>query len=523
MDECGKIHGILFHYFPALSPRTVGTVALALRKAGTPGLEKIRQPVATSVRARRIFRLLIIVTNIKIMQMKRMMSTFVNSSWPAKAAGTGLLLCLTLCLQLSAFAQATGNWQGNIQYKNKYWKVQLLIEQAADTLHAFVDFVDVGGYRRKFSVRQQGDSLILTRPQPSGMPIIFAGKVSGGSFSGSWSGIGVQGATFALTPAQPPSYQTKSIEARNDSTVLKGNVLMPAGPGPFPAVIITHGGAAEDRMVWWGAAVHLAANGVAAVVYDKRGVGESAGGNWRNDGLQALTQDALALLQVLKTMKEINPKKIGVFGHSEGAWIAPMASVASGDVAFVVASGASVDNGSEQTIFHISNQLRDAGFSDTAIDKARQLWREVYAASRLCLTNRASKEKFEAVRRKLNAAAGEPWFSAGSLPNPYAGECPSAGMLHLLFFDPLATWRKVKAPAFLIWGEKDIVVPVEKGKKLVPLALQKAGNPNVTVQVEKGITHSITVAPGTEWDFPREAPGYFVKIARWINKQVSGI
>jgi pimeloyl-ACP methyl ester carboxylesterase len=68
-------------------------------------------------------------------------------------------------------------------------------------------------------------------------------------------------------------------------------------------------------------ATALAVRGVASLRYDKRGCGRS-GGDWAAAGLFTLVDDARDAMAVLRGRAEIDPARIGVFGHGEGAWLA---------------------------------------------------------------------------------------------------------------------------------------------------------------------------------------------------------
>lgn len=74
----------------------------------------------------------------------------------------------------------------------------------------------------------------------------------------------------------------------------------------------------------------LAARGVATLRYDKRGCGASEG-EWATAGLFTLIDDARDALAVLRGNEAVDPARIGIVGHGEGAWIA--FSVAAADPA----------------------------------------------------------------------------------------------------------------------------------------------------------------------------------------------
>jgi pimeloyl-ACP methyl ester carboxylesterase len=66
---------------------------------------------------------------------------------------------------------------------------------------------------------------------------------------------------------------------------------------------------------------YLVAQGVAVLAYDKRGAGSSSGW-WADAGVEALAADARCALDVLRAHRCVAPAAVGVFGHSEGGWVA---------------------------------------------------------------------------------------------------------------------------------------------------------------------------------------------------------
>ncbi len=134
------------------------------------------------------------------------------------------------------------------------------------------------------------------------------------------------------------------VTFQSGDITLAGNLWIPAGDGPFPAVVIAHGAGkvtSEDYKYLRFFFVH---HGFATLTYDKRGVGESGGSysmwvrNNRNGEavLEDLANDALAGVEFLKGYDQIDPNRIGLFGLSQGGWIAPLAASKSSDVAFIV-------------------------------------------------------------------------------------------------------------------------------------------------------------------------------------------
>ena len=80
---------------------------------------------------------------------------------------------------------------------------------------------------------------------------------------------------------------------------------------------------------------YLTRKGIAVLRVDDRGVGGTSAGTL-NDTSENYVADVLAGVEFLKTRKEIDPRAIGLVGHSEGGMVAPLAATQSKDVAFLV-------------------------------------------------------------------------------------------------------------------------------------------------------------------------------------------
>lgn len=110
---------------------------------------------------------------------------------------------------------------------------------------------------------------------------------------------------------------------------LHGALTLPAGTGPFPAVVLVAGSGAHDMDETIGPnkpfrdiAEGLARAGIASLRYDKRTFDHSEGGA----GLvidAEVTDDAVAAAHLLAQQKGIDPKRVFVLGHSLGAMMAP--------------------------------------------------------------------------------------------------------------------------------------------------------------------------------------------------------
>src|SRR5215831_11815101 len=249
------------------------------------------------------------------------------------------------------------------------------------------------------------------------------------------------------TQASPREESIRFVSGKN---TLSGTLVLPPGAGRHPAVVLFHGSGPQRRDLF--TARWFAAQGVAALGYDKRGVGESQG-DFKAVPFMELADDGLAAIGYLKSRKEIDAKQIGVWGLSQGGWLGPLAASRSADVAFVIAvSGPGVSPG-EQMIVYYANELRRQGLPEGDVREASAVRRDIWSYM-------SSGNGYPKVKAELEQARTKRWFrqakaqqddSFGTLPKPEELGTP-AGRSWLWFrqemnYDSVAALRALRVPA----------------------------------------------------------------------------
>lgn len=316
-------------------------------------------------------------------------------------------------------------------------------------------------------------------------------------------------------------YHEEAIQFRNGSITLAGTLRVPSTKGPYPAVVLTHGSGGLTRngpgANYLFLADYFARNGIAALTYDKRGVGASTG-NWEEASFDDLAGDALAGVQFLMNRQDINLKQIGLWGLSQGAWLVELAASRSKDIAFIIPVSGGGVNPEFQEIKRTELSMRVDGYSEEDIQQAVTLQKLKFHFAR-------TSEGWEEYEVALQKTRDKKWFSI------YVG-APSAKddsafrfWRRINSFDPAPVLKKVTCPILVVLGERDTITPVPETIANIDRALKESKNNNYTIKVFPKGNHSLLeVETGADKERPNLknfVPGYFDTITNWVLKQMT--
>lgn len=258
----------------------------------------------------------------------------------------------------------------------------------------------------------------------------------------------VSSSSTAITGA--PALKTYPVEIERVTVQLDGatvgaKISIPVGaPGLRPGVVFVHGaGTGSSETAFREQTAALAASGVVTLVPDKRLDTYSA----RHRDYVAMAADYERSVEVLRHHAGVDPKRVGVYGESEGAWIAPIMAASDHDLAFVILASAPVVPPREQAAFAADNYLRN--------------------------TN-VPRGVFRAIPRAVGMA-----FPGGGFE--YAD------------FDVTPFQRAMTQPVLMVYGTGDSSMPIVQGAEQVLRDTAIAGNGNVTVRYYAGANHGMKV------------------------------
>lgn len=305
------------------------------------------------------------------------------------------------------------------------------------------------------------------------------------------------------------NYRQEEVTFKNvaSNITLAGTLTMPQAAGPFPAVVLISGMGPSDRdstvmghKIFLTLADYLTRRGLAVLRYDKRGIGKSTGTFDMNLTSNDFADDVLAGIQYLKTRKEINSKKIGLIGHSEGGMIAPMVAVKSKDVAFIVlmagANAASIDS----ILDHVGLQLRADGASDALIAADRVMRKQALAIVKqepdFGLAKKRLHEVVENYLQELPETQKAEFekFIFAIPPSPAITPSNkdetidmfnSPWFRYFLTHDSVDVLRQIKIPVLAINGNLDFIIACSHiVLPIIAQALKEAGNTDyVTIEL----------------------------------------
>jgi pimeloyl-ACP methyl ester carboxylesterase len=298
------------------------------------------------------------------------------------------------------------------------------------------------------------------------------------------------------------------VQFRNENVTLSGTLILPPGEGPFPAVVWLHGSGEETRHGSLPFAYYFAYHGIASLVYDKRGVGKSSADSWRTS-FENYAKDALAGVELLNEDARIHGDLIGLFGPSQGGWIAPLAATMSDKVAFVMIQSGNAINPVKTTQYWAQELLKArTDLSDDEIVEAlafRQLKFDL-------LIHNEGSGTYDA---SLTEAQTKRWFQYVGDALPQAEFWVPNGA-----YDPIPALEQLTAPIFIAFGEHDKYTPVAENLPIMESIF--ADHPNATIRVFPNANHGIfETLTGKRLDdeFPelkRIAPGYFEAMVAWV-------
>jgi len=248
-----------------------------------------------------------------------------------------------------------------------------------------------------------------------------------------------------------------------------------AAAAQIPAVILLGGAGSNDR----DGAAHgvptlgqlagaLAKAGYLAVRYDKRGFGQS-GGRSESATLSDYAEDVRVVVRWLNDRKDVDPKRIAVIGHGEGAWVALLAASRERKLAAVVSLAGPGTTGADLVLDQQQRTLEQSTLSPQDRAARVALQKQIHSA---VLTGKG----WEGVPPDVRKEADTPWMQS------------------FLLFDPAKAIEDVRQPILVVHGALDHQVAPSNAERLVELARTDSKSKSVELVMVRGVNHLLTPA-----------------------------
>ena len=291
---------------------------------------------------------------------------------------------------------------------------------------------------------------------------------------------------------------TLELRATNGALVLGGTLHLPEGERRATVLMVPGSGPSDrDNDVYFPAIrAGLLERGIAAASFDKRGVGGSTG-DWRDTGPAEQAADVAAQLASLRESPDVDPTRLGLFGHSQGGWVVLEVAAADPSVSFVITNSGPGVTMALQERFATEAHLTAAGAPTEAVAVALATQDALIALVR-------DGADFATVQ----AAAGEDGHGPGD-----------AAELELvrrwLDHDPRPALERLTCPLLAIFGDQDLITPVEESIAVFRAA--RADHPgDLDVETLPGADHRLQSG-----EPPALHPAYAATLGDWIIRHVS--
>lgn len=430
-----------------------------------------------------------------------------------------ILLPFLLAAVVNGWSQGngkfTGIWEGKVNLGIEL-RIVFRINEKAGGLISTADSPDQGAYGLKCDTTiASGDSLFIGMKD---LKASFAGVLTADSLL---DGFFTQSARLPLSlkkverpserkPTQAPQppfpYKSEEVEYDNKDQSLHygGTLTLPEGTGTHPAVVLITGSGPQNRdedimghKVFAVLADALSRNGIVVLRVDDRGIGKSTG-VFADATSADFASDVNNSLDYLLSRPEVDKKKIGLIGHSEGGMIAPMVATGRKDISFIILlAGPGIkitDLMAEQNaaILRSANIGEKAVASYTTLYKA--LMQEIVTSADTAQAKAAASTRVQqwvaatdtALLKDLGLDSEK---SRESLLAQLVNQFSRKWFRYFAQFDPQPYLRKLTGKVLAINGDRDIQVIATSNLAGIENALKKSRVKAYTIKAMPGLNH----------------------------------
>ena len=466
---------------------------------------------------------------------------------------TAFFLLLLHCTLIQANAQWNtgfyGTWSGRIPLGSGLSLVFHIADNGQGGFITTADSPDQSAFGLKCDTTWVADSMINIHIRA--VNASYKGRLVNDS---TLEGAFVQGAEIPLTltktagPKRPQTpralfpYKSEDIVYQDPQGERQygATITIPQGSGPFPAVVLITGSGAQNRdeellghKPFAVIADALTRNGFVVLRVDDRGVGKTSG-PFRGSTSADFAKDVNISLDYLLKRPEVDKKKLGLLGHSEGGMIAPMVAAKRNDIDFIVllagpgvkitqlmaeqnAAIARLSGLGEPAIqayismySTLTKEILSTPDSASAVSKARETVGKWIAKTDTALLNQLQVDTTaggEAIALAMAAQLSDKWFR------------------YFMAFDPAPYLEALRCKVLALNGTKDVQVIASSNLAGINAALKKSRSKAYSVKEMPGLNHLFQECREcTPAEYPQLeetfSPAALKEINNWLNQNV---
>jgi pimeloyl-ACP methyl ester carboxylesterase len=405
--------------------------------------------------------------------------------------------------------ELAGYWTGTWTKYNDSIPVSVTFEKTANGYTGWFDSDSLQVAGIPFSSVAYNEPNVRFRLVGDTTTSVFDGAVSISTMAGTFTEGPAHG-TFQLTrvPAPEVKLRVREVTFSNGDVTLAGTLIQPpATHARTRAILFMHGSGPEGRWANRYLAQKFALRGVAALIYDKRGVGASTD-DWRRSTYSELVNDAVAGVRFLQALPDVHPDNVGIYGHSQGGTIAPMVAERAANLEFVIASAPSGLRPERVEEYSVGNAVGISRLAPAERAEAQAYVREVISV--------AYRGKDRAILDSMvTRYRGRSWFFELPPPDDHYWFLSR----DIARYRPIGHWKQVRARVLLVYGRYDRRVPADESLRLIRNAVKEGdGGEHVYrewVIPEADHTYRL-VTGGQDRAWPKRVPDYAQRLINWV-------
>ncbi|ESU22771.1 hypothetical protein FEDK69T_20320 [Flavobacterium enshiense DK69] len=461
-----------------------------------------------------------------------------------------LIVLITILTSINTFSQEiTGPWHGALEIPGMQLRISFNITKTENGYSATMDSPDQNSKGMPMSAATFENSVLKvvlashkieytgTLKKNNTISGIFKQGPNSLPLNLSRNEIEKKAAVRPQEPKTPYPYYSEEVTFVNEKENIQfsGTLTLPKKEGRFPVAILISGSGPQNRneelaghKPFLVLSDYLTKNGIAVLRYDDRG-SHGSKGDFKTATTLDFASDVKAAVAYLQTRKEINKKKIGLIGHSEGGIIAPMVAANSKEINYIVLLAGTGIPGDELLLLQEELISRNAGSPEESIAQDLKISKGAYEIIKQAAATESLKSDlanyYKTALQVITVSDKPESMSTEEYTQLLVEGISTPWMQYFIKYNPSLILPKVKCPVLVLNGEKDIQVPAKVNLAAIKSALEKGGNKKVTTIEFPKLNHlfqeckTCSIQEYTEIE-QTISPLVLEEMSKWIAAQV---